>query len=146
MSGTHKGLKGKIVAMSDPQAELKRQQQMMGEKVSGEIDGEAYVIVELALNESTVGIKRKKLMLMSEKKKMGKVTRKSRSRSRDNNKREDNKKKRKALKWVVPGIIVRVISKKVEGGKLYNKKMRVADVHNHYKFTLVAIEEGGSAN
>jgi hypothetical protein len=40
---------------------------------------------------------------------------------------------------VLPGIIVRVISKKIENGKLYNQKMRVADVLSHYDFTLIPI-------
>lgn len=53
---------------------------------------------------------------------------KRKSRSRDN----DKKDKKKRLKWVYPGIIVRVVSKKVENGKLYNKKMKVADVLNKY--------------
>jgi len=104
----------------------------MGEKVSTEIDAEAYVMVELTINDTTVGIKRKNLILQSEKDKMNSSYRKkSRSRSKESrsNKRDNNEKKKK-LKWVLPGIIVRVISKKIEGGKLYNKKMKVTDVHN----------------
>lgn len=97
-------------------------------------------------------------MLLSEKQKLDSYSKKSRSRSRDNereskasndNKREgkrrsrskDKKENKKKLKWVLPGIIVRVISKKVEGGKLYNKKMKVADVLNKYQFTLVPVED-----
>lgn len=30
-SGTHKGMKGKIIALSDTKAEIKRQQRVMGE-------------------------------------------------------------------------------------------------------------------
>jgi len=80
VNGTHKGLAGKIVAMSaDPKAEIKRQQQIMGEKVSTEIDAEAYVMVELIINESTVGIKRKNLILQSEKDKMNSSYRKKKA-------------------------------------------------------------------
>ncbi len=32
------------------------------------------------------------------------------------------------MKWVIPGIIIRVVSKKVADGKLYNKKLKVTDV------------------
>jgi len=105
----------------------------MGEKVSTEIDSDAYVMVELSINDTTVGIKRKNLILQSEKDKMNSYRKKSRSRSKESrsNKRfNDNDQKKKKLKWILPGIIVRVISKKIEGGKLYNKKMKVTDVHN----------------
>lgn len=44
------------------------------------------------------------------------------------------------MKWVVPGIVVRVISKKVEDGKLYNKKVRIVDVPDKYSFTIVPME------
>lgn len=66
---------------------------------------------------------------------------KSRSRSRS---REDRKKKseKKSLKWVVPGIIVRMVSKKAADGKLYNKKLRIVDVHDRYTFSAALIEGG----
>jgi len=48
----------------------------MGEKVSTEIDADAYVMVELHINETTVGIKRKNLILQSEKDKMNSSYRK----------------------------------------------------------------------
>ena len=88
------------------------------------------MIIELRINETSVGIKRKNLMLLNEYKKLGgggSSKRKSRSRSKEV-KRSTKDEKYKKLKWVLPGIIVRVISKKIEGGKLYNKKMRVVDV------------------
>ncbi len=39
------------------------------------------------------------------------------------------------------GLIVRVVSKKVANGKLYNKKMRVSDVLSAYQFLAVPIED-----
>jgi hypothetical protein len=65
-SGTHKDMEGKIVALSDPKLGLKQQQRVMGEEVDDEIDGEAYVSVELSLNQTMVNIKRKRLVLKSE--------------------------------------------------------------------------------
>lgn len=44
------------------------------------------------------------------------------------------------MKWVIPGIIIRVVSKKVADGKLYNKKLRVTDVLSSYQFLSVPIE------
>jgi len=60
----------------------------------------------------------------------GKQRKLSRSRSRSSEKNRDDKKKK--LKWVIPGIIIRVVSKKVAHGKLYNKKLKVTDVVNSY--------------
>lgn len=37
-------------------------------------------------------------------------------------------------------MIVRVVSKKVEDGKLYNKKLRIVDVPDKYSFTAIQIE------
>ena len=39
---------------------------MMGEEVNDDIDGDVYVSVELALNQTIVNIKRKRLLLKSE--------------------------------------------------------------------------------
>ena len=38
----------------------------MGENIADEIDGDAYASVELKINESIVNVKRKRLMLLSE--------------------------------------------------------------------------------
>ena len=64
--GTHKDLEGKIIAMSDPKLGLKQQQRVMGEEVNDDIDGDVYVSVELALNQTIVNIKRKRLLLKTE--------------------------------------------------------------------------------
>jgi len=55
---------------------------MMGEKVGDEIDMDAYVSVELSINHEIVNVKRKRLILKSEKDKLNSSD-KSRSRSRD---------------------------------------------------------------
>lgn len=101
-----------------------------------------------------VNIKRKRIILASERDKISftnkksetasekeKVIKRSRSRSHDNSSRDKKKsKKEKKLKWIIPGIIVRVISKKVANGKLYNKKIKITDVLNESKF--LAVPEG----
>ena len=43
---------------------------MMGEKVEDEIDPNAYVSVELKMNQESVIVKRKRLILLSEKQKL----------------------------------------------------------------------------
>jgi hypothetical protein len=137
----------------------------MGEEVNDDIDGEAYVGIELNINDTVVNIKRKRLILKSEKDRLSyinnNVTEKNnesakrddkivnRSRSRSIHSRDKDKKKPKKLKWVIPGIVVRMISKKVDNGKLYNKKLRITDVLNPYQFLAVpdtSDEQNGQSN
>jgi hypothetical protein len=122
----------------------------------GEVEDEnAYVSVELAINQSNVSIKRKKLMLKShihsrDEASAKAAPRRSRSRSIGEGSSEElrkatsSEKELKRLKWVIPGIIVRVISKKVAGGRLYNQKVKVTDVLSAYQFQAVHSREGGS--
>ena len=49
------------------------------------------------------------------------------------------------MKWVIPGIVIRVVSKKVAEGKLYNKKLKVTDVLSQYQF-LAVLTEGADLN
>ncbi|TNV71968.1 hypothetical protein FGO68_gene6460 [Halteria grandinella] len=60
-----------------------------------------------------------------------------RSRSRSPKKEAKDLKK---LKWVLPNIIIRCISKKVADGKLYNRKLRITDVPSAYQFLASPIE------
>lgn len=125
-SGTHESLEGRIVAVVDSKS--KQQSKMMGdliEKQSEEIDPEAYVSVELKINGSIVNIKRKRLLLKSKK---DLLAGKSRSRSRSQGDEKNRCEQKKKLRWVIPGIVIRVVSKKVADGVLYNKKLRVTDV------------------
>ena len=88
-------------------------------------------------------------MLLSEYNKLNTEKRKkSRSRSYSKGKKDKSKdrkkkkeKEKKRLKWVLPGIIVRVISKKVDDGRLYNQKMRIIDVLDKYSFSAAPIDE-----
>lgn len=71
-----------------------------------------------------------------------KVTIRKRSRSRSiTERRSKDEKKFKKLKWIIPGLIVRVISKKVANGKLYNTKIRISDVLNDSRFLAVPLDE-----
>ncbi|CDW79585.1 g patch domain and kow motifs-containing [Stylonychia lemnae] len=169
--GTHKGLEGKIIALSDPKKGLRQQQKVMGEEVNDEIDGDAYVSVELALNQTLINVKRKRIVLRSENRqleqfqkendkedqdknnkmknnyeKFSKSNKRSRSRSYDNRRnRKDQNKNFKKLKWILPGLIVRVISKKIEEGKLYNTKLKVTDVLNESRFLAVPLQADSSS-
>ena len=104
----------------------------MGEREANELDDESLVSVELKLNQCIVNIRRKRLMLKSS----SQLLRRSRSRSPA----ATHSSKEKRLKWVLPGLIVRVVSKKAEGGKLYNTKLRVTDVLSAYKFHALPLE------
>ena len=63
----------------------------------------------------------------------------SRSRSREVKEEKPRDSKMKKLKWVMPGIIVRVVSEKIEKGRLYNCKLRVTDVLSAYQFLAVPL-------
>ena len=45
----------------------------------------------------------------------------------------------------MPNLIVRVISKKVAGGRLYNKKLKITDVLSESRFLAVEIEASNSS-
>lgn len=51
----------------------------------------------------------------------------------------------KRLKWIIPNIVVRVVSKKVANGKLYNCKLRISDVLSAHKFLAVPLEQDSSS-
>lgn len=84
-------MNGKIVALSDPKASLKQQQRIMGEQIDEDIDQDAYVSVELTVNHEIVNVRRKRIILMSEKEKYDSKKKKSRSRSRSRDKKKDKK-------------------------------------------------------
>lgn len=67
ISGTHEGLEGKILALvsNDSRNLMRQQQAVMGDRDADEIDDEAYVSVELKLNQCIVNIRRKRLVLES---------------------------------------------------------------------------------
>lgn len=111
----------------------------MGDIINDDVDGDTYISVELDINGSIVNVKRKRVMLKSLQNLIG--TKRSRSRSNDKKSKKQDKKKKdkhrsdspkplKQLKWVQPGIIVRVVSKKVYNGTLYNTKIKITDVLN----------------
>ena len=68
--------------------------------------------------------------------------------SRTHKERKEKKKKKKEkhekkrLKWVSPGIMVKVISKKVRDGRLYEKKVFIHDLLDEYTFS--ALDEKGN--
>jgi len=58
---------------------------------------------------------------------------------KEKKKKKDKKEKRdkKRLKWVSPHIMVKVVSKKVRDGKLYEKKLFVSDILDEYTFSAL---------
>ena len=158
VGGSHKGLEGKVVALSkqkqarmDAYGMSTSQQQAQG---GDQIDPDSYVSVELRAGGSKVEVKRKRLELKSQRKK-------HRSRSRDNSpqnvpshsreamdgesghhqtKQEESKRSQKPLKWVAEGIQVRVISKKAADGILYNKVLPVVTVLDRCTFEVFSRE------
>lgn len=120
------------------------------------IDPDAYISVELTTSQSTVQVKRKRLELLSARNNsqtMPEETKqRHRSRSRSNSPNASSKKERssghrdgdvkprKSLKWVKEGIQVRIVSKKVLSGKLYNKVLPVTTVLDQYSFEVFSDE------
>ena len=111
----------------------------MGETPEEEIDRNDYVSVELTINASVTTIKRKRLILKSQRD-LVKHDKAKRSRSRSNP--DNGRDQPRRLKWVMPGIVVRVITK----GKLYNCKVRISDVLSAFEFLAVPIEKSRSGD
>jgi G patch domain/KOW motif-containing protein len=107
-------------------------------------------LVELELNESIVKCGVKDVIVYDpEKHQNGNQTdelsdSKSGSENGTSKKDKDKKKKdkkRKSLKWIMPGIMVRVVSKSFRDGRYYDKKLEVTDILDGY--TFVAMDERG---
>lgn len=72
------------------------------------------------------------------KKKKKKHKRSSSSSSSDSSqKRRHKKDKHKRVKWVMPHLVVRVVSQKAHGGKLYNTKVQIQDVIDHENISVL---------
>lgn len=114
--GKHKGLKGKIV------------DKVLSNSVENFLKENEFVSVELKINNQIVKVESINVKL--------KHKERSRSRSKEltelkNNINETQKDK---LKWVIPNIIVRIISK---NSKFYNTKAIIEDVIDKFTFTLI---------
>ena len=150
ISGSHKGLEGKVLAMTKKKTAdhgMSMQKKEQHKEEEDEVDPDSYVSVELRAGGSKVEIKRKRLELKNMKKR-------NRSRSRDNSPtsfsrntgvegnhhHEESKKASKPLKWVTEGIQVRVVSKKVADGRLYNKVLPVMTVLDRCTFEVFSEE------
>mmetsp|Transcript_28831 Transcript_28831/g.21471 ORF Transcript_28831/g.21471 Transcript_28831/m.21471 type:complete len:192 (+) Transcript_28831:15-590(+) len=124
----------------------------MGEEIVEDLDDDAYISVELVQNSTMISVRKKRILLSSIYKSLTRPS-KSSSRSSSASKKRDKKHKAKKegthkvkkLKWVLPGIVVRVTSKKVEEGKLYNQKLRILDVLTENKFLAVPLENAKRA-
>ena len=117
VSGTHEGLHGEVIAM--------RKQSSLGHESAAD----QYVSVQLEKSGARVEIKVKRLRIM--------VDKRSRSRSPvqsvvNANDQPDNR--RKALKWVKEGILVRCVSKSAHSGRLYGKELTIATVLSEFSF------------
>ena len=78
----------------------------------------------------------KKKKKKSKKSKKNKKKKHKRSESSDSSSSDKNNSDKK-LKWVIPNIIVRVISSKAHKGKLYNTKVRITDIADHKNITVI---------
>ena len=112
IGGSHKGLEGKVIAMTKKKTNDHGMSMQNQQNDDEDVDPESYVSVELRAGGSKVEIKRKRLELKNQKKR-------NRSRSRDNSPanysretgqegnhrlEESKTKPSKPLKWVSEGI------------------------------------------
>lgn len=65
----------------------------------------------------------------------GKESKKKKDKKEKKKKKE--KKEKKRLKWITTHIIVKVVSKKVRDGRLYEKKVKVSDILDEYSFSVL---------
>ena len=113
-------------------------------------EDKASAIVQLDLSEDNVRVPLADLKPMSEElsngKKRNPYVDDRMERGFDNDSEDDSEKKskkekplkKKTIKWVTPGIRVRVINKKYKDGKFYNKKFVVTDIVDRKTFALVS--------
>jgi G patch domain and KOW motifs-containing protein len=71
------------------------------------------------------------------KKSKSKKSKKSKHKSKHKSKKEPRR-----ITWVRPSIRVRIVNKRLEGGKYYARKAVVMDVVNPYEFTAMADDDG----
>eukprot|EP00826_Nyctotherus_ovalis_P052934 TRINITY_DN679_c0_g2_i4.p1 TRINITY_DN679_c0_g2~~TRINITY_DN679_c0_g2_i4.p1 ORF type:complete len:312 (-),score=86.49 TRINITY_DN679_c0_g2_i4:159-1094(-) len=97
---------------------------MHGRVLGLEKDSNTILVIELLANDERVKVSKENVSIAEEKPKKSPP-------------REKHKRKKRELRWVLPGILIRVVSKEYEGGRYYNKKLGVEDVPNKWSFTLV---------
>jgi len=90
-------------------------------------DPQAYMSLELLKGQSIVSVKRKRLHLSQEEDEQEEM------KDRDEKKRD----KKKPLKWIREGLVVRVVSERVAQGRLYNKKVEITTILDPYSFNAV---------
>ena len=120
IKGKHENLTGKILNVN-------------------ELDKEC--IVELAVNEESVRVKFDEMDFIDDNlpptsptqdQKMELLHKKIKK-----DKKSETESSKKPLKWVVPNIRVRIVSKKVLNGKYYNMKVTVTDIIDIYTFSVL---------
>ena len=136
--GRHKGLKGKIVERNV-------------DDLLAFLNENKFANVELKINRQIVKIESDFIKIRSSKdktnskddddvfKETGKRIKSKKSRSRSRNKEDKSlRKPYNKLRWVIPNIIVRIISKKT---KYYNCKGVIQDLNDLYTFSIFLFDD-----
>jgi ribosomal protein L24 len=138
--GKHKGLKGKLVDKNIEDLQIF-------------LNENKFANVELKLNKQIIKIESQFIKIRShqekkdcknyegEKPKFNSKTSKNKSRSRSRSRHKEEKilkKPKNKLSWVIPHIIVRVISK---NSKYYNCKGVIQDINDLFTFSLVMMDD-----
>jgi len=127
-SSNYKYLDEKIKDRTKPGTEVVinkgKYEGMYGRVLGYDENSETILCVELLANDQKIKIHKDDVSIpVNEEKK--------------NSPKEKHKRDKAKLKWVLPGILVRVISKDYAGGKYYNRKLGVEDVPDKWSFVLV---------
>lgn len=116
--GVHRDLYGKIISVDEDNARLSVKLYLSGEVV--EISQYNSYLVDEDAYKAAHKQERK-----SDSSKSGRVEKKQKEHIEYDTRSDDEKSE---PSWIVPGIRVRIISKKYKQGKCYNKKVRILDV------------------
>lgn len=118
--GKHKDLQGKILNVNQIEKEC---------------------IVELEINEESVKVKFDEVVIMEEnEKKASKEIPSILHKPIKKETKQEISSHKKELKWVIPNIRVRVISKKLSDGKYYNKKVLITDILDSNTFSALTTQ------
>ena len=146
VDGPHEGLLGKIISLKGLDAKLLSVELGSGARV--DIRATEAVLLDSGLLQRKNGMDEVK-RIMSTKRKEIKSLRKAEENDLKSTKKSKKDKKSKKSKrdklatWLMPGIVVRCISKSFQGGKLYQKKLVIVDMVTPVEGTAVLLDNRG---
>ncbi len=127
IDGVHEGLLGKMTRMALDRSSV-TVKLGSGEEVTVKL--KQTVLLEPRLLQRANGMEEVKRIMGAARKEIKSESRKEENDEHDkkSKKKKKDKKSRKVSTWLVPGIVVRCVSKSFQGGRLYQKKLVITDL------------------